>query len=105
MIRMQANTADRLVRLAARPEPIELAPARTALIVVDMQNGYASPGGYRDLNGKDIAPAKRDRQYREDPASRARGRHRGGVPAERLGRRAEERRRTRLAELAQVEPA
>ncbi|HEX7053177.1 MAG TPA: isochorismatase family protein [Burkholderiales bacterium] len=48
----------RMVRLPARPEPIELPAARTALIVVDMQNGYASPGGYRDLNGKDIGPAR-----------------------------------------------
>jgi ureidoacrylate peracid hydrolase len=58
MIKLQVNTPDRLVCLPARPEPIELAAARTALIVVDMQNGYASPGGYRDLNGKDIAPAR-----------------------------------------------
>jgi ureidoacrylate peracid hydrolase len=42
----------------ARPEPIELKPASTALIVVDLQNGYASPGGYRDLMGRDIGPAR-----------------------------------------------
>jgi ureidoacrylate peracid hydrolase len=52
------STGERLVRLPARPEAIELPATRTALIVVDMQNGYASPGGYRDLNGKDIGPAK-----------------------------------------------
>jgi ureidoacrylate peracid hydrolase len=46
------------VTLRARPEPIDLPPARTALIVVDLQNGYASPGGYRDLNGRDVGPAK-----------------------------------------------
>jgi len=44
--------------LPARPEPIELPLAHTALIVVDMQNGYASPGGYRDLAGKDVKPAQ-----------------------------------------------
>ena len=33
------------------------APAETALIVVDMQNAYASPGGYLDLAGFDISGA------------------------------------------------
>ena len=32
-------------------------PAETALIVVDMQNAYASPGGYLDLAGFDISGA------------------------------------------------
>ncbi|MCX7374101.1 MAG: pyrimidine utilization protein B [Alphaproteobacteria bacterium] len=40
--------------LPARPEPIRLNPAETALIIVDMQNAYASPGGYLDLAGFDI---------------------------------------------------
>ena len=35
--------------IGARPEPVSLIPARTAVVVVDLQNGYASPGGYRDL--------------------------------------------------------
>ncbi|MCX8135117.1 MAG: pyrimidine utilization protein B [Roseococcus sp.] len=43
--------------LPARPEPIRLDPAQTALIIVDMQNAYASPGGYLDLAGFDIAGA------------------------------------------------
>ena len=46
------------VLLAATPEPIELPIPGTALIVVDMQNGYASRGGYRDLAGKDVGPAQ-----------------------------------------------
>ena len=45
--------------VAATPEPIELPIPDTALVVVDMQNGYASPGGYRHLAGKDIGPAQR----------------------------------------------
>ena len=28
--------------------------ARTALVVVDMQNGYGSPGGYREIIGRNI---------------------------------------------------
>ena len=43
--------------LPARPEPLPFNPHETALIVVDMQNAYASPGGYLDLAGFDIGGA------------------------------------------------
>jgi len=43
--------------LHARPEPVTLDPARTALIVVDMQNAFASKGGMFDLAGHDISGA------------------------------------------------
>ncbi|MEA3010318.1 MAG: ureidoacrylate peracid hydrolase [Sphingomonadales bacterium] len=49
--------ARRLVTLPARPEPIRVAVDETAMIVVDMQNAYASPGGYLDLAGFDIGGA------------------------------------------------
>lgn len=45
------------VTLPARPEPVRLDPATTAVIVIDMQNAYASPGGYVDLAGFDISGA------------------------------------------------
>ena len=45
------------VVLPARPEPIRIEPSKTALVVVDMQNAYASPGGYLDIAGFDIAGA------------------------------------------------
>src|SRR6218665_3621006 len=45
------------VMLPARPEPIALDQATSAGIVVDMQNAYASAGGYVDLAGFDIAGA------------------------------------------------
>jgi ureidoacrylate peracid hydrolase len=45
------------VVLPARPEPIRLDPASTAVIVIDMQNAYASPGGYVDKAGFDVGPA------------------------------------------------
>ena len=45
----------RTVQLAARPEPITVMPEETALIVVDMQNAYLSPGGYIDLIGFDVS--------------------------------------------------
>ena len=49
--------ARRLVTLPARPEPIRVAVDQTAVIVVDMQNAYASKGGYLDLAGFDIGGA------------------------------------------------
>jgi ureidoacrylate peracid hydrolase len=47
------------VRLEARPEPLDLTLAQTAIVVVDLQNGYASPGGYRSLIGQDVGPARK----------------------------------------------
>ena len=49
--------APRFVTLPARPEPIRVAVDETAVIVIDMQNAYASPGGYLDLAGFDIGGA------------------------------------------------
>ncbi len=46
-----------LLEVPARPEAVSFDPARAAVVVVDLQNGYASPGGYRDLIGRDIGPA------------------------------------------------
>ena len=46
-----------MATLAARPEAIRLATRETAVVVIDMQNAYASPGGYVDLAGFDIAGA------------------------------------------------
>jgi ureidoacrylate peracid hydrolase len=43
--------------LPARPEPIRIDPASTAVVVVDMQNAYATAGGYVDLAGFDITGA------------------------------------------------
>ena len=53
------SIAARTVRIEARPEPLELALAQTAIVVVDLQNGYASPGGYRSLIGQDVGPARK----------------------------------------------
>lgn len=47
----------RFVTLPARPEPIRVAVEETAIVVIDMQNAYASPGGYVDLAGFDIEGA------------------------------------------------
>ena len=45
------------LQLPTRPEPLDVDPARTAVVVVDMQNAFASPGGLLDLAGVDIAGA------------------------------------------------
>jgi nicotinamidase-related amidase len=52
-----AAPPDTLLTLPARPEALRLARQETALVVVDMQNAYASPGGYLDLAGFDISGA------------------------------------------------
>ena len=41
--------------LPARPEALSLKASETALVVVDMQNAYASLGGYLDLAGFDVS--------------------------------------------------
>ncbi len=41
--------------LPARPEALSLKACETALVVVDMQNAYASLGGYLDLAGFDVS--------------------------------------------------
>jgi ureidoacrylate peracid hydrolase len=48
----------RAVDLTAEPRPLSLDLDRTALVVVDMQNGFASPGGMLDLSGIDVRPAQ-----------------------------------------------
>ncbi|CAI0710460.1 pyrimidine utilization protein B [Serratia entomophila] len=55
VVRRGAPDAAPAVTLAARPEAIAFAPQETALIVVDMQNAYASQGGYLDLAGFDVS--------------------------------------------------
>ena len=44
-----------MVRLQARPEPIDIDLERTAIIVVDMQNSFVAKGGMFDLADFDIA--------------------------------------------------
>jgi ureidoacrylate peracid hydrolase len=46
-----------LVALPASPEPLSLKPSETAVIVVDMQNAYATEGGYVDIAGFDVSGA------------------------------------------------
>ena len=43
-----------IMRIQARPEPVDLDPARTAVLVIDMQNAFGSPGGMFDRVGVPI---------------------------------------------------
>ena len=46
-----------MTRLNTRPEPIEIELAKSAMVVVDMQNAFAAKGGTLDVAGIDISTA------------------------------------------------
>jgi ureidoacrylate peracid hydrolase len=50
-----AGATTRAIRLNAKPEPIEIDTASTAVIVVDMQNDFGAKGGMFDRTGIDIS--------------------------------------------------
>jgi ureidoacrylate peracid hydrolase len=65
-----------VVTLSARPQPVDIDLARTAVIVVDMQNAYATKGGMLDLGtGIDEARIRPviEAHQRLLPAARASG--------------------------------
>jgi ureidoacrylate peracid hydrolase len=45
-------------KLIARPEPVDIDLRHTAVVVVDMQNAFASKGGMLDIAGIDISGAQ-----------------------------------------------
>lgn len=53
------KTSGRIVRIDAKPEPISIDIARTAVIVIDMTNDFGSKGGMFDRAGIDITPIQR----------------------------------------------
>ncbi len=48
----------RRIAIAAEPKPISLDLARTAMIVIDMQNDFCHPKGWLASIGVDVAPAR-----------------------------------------------
>jgi len=46
-----------MTQLSSRPEPLEVTFEQSAVVVVDMQNAFASKGGLLDLAGIDISGA------------------------------------------------
>jgi len=55
VVRRDTKSSGQETLLKARPETIAFTPQQTVLIVVDMQNAYASQGGYLDLAGFDVS--------------------------------------------------
>jgi ureidoacrylate peracid hydrolase len=53
------NMKGRIVKFDAKPEPIAIDTAKTAVIVVDMQNDFGSKGGMFDRAGIDISMIQR----------------------------------------------
>ncbi|MGE3307829.1 MAG: cysteine hydrolase family protein, partial [Rhizobiaceae bacterium] len=47
-----------MISIETRPHAIEIAPERSAVIVVDMQNAFVSKGGMFDLAGIDVSGAR-----------------------------------------------
>jgi len=48
-----------MIFLEADPEPIGIDFTKAGILVVDMQNAFASKGGYFDLMGTDLSPTER----------------------------------------------
>ncbi len=55
----QPPAAPRPVRLDATPQDVTIDLARTAIVVVDMQNDFCHPDGWLASIGVDIAPARK----------------------------------------------
>src|SRR5437667_12197111 len=54
-----AEPKSEMVTVHAKPEPIAIDTARTAVIVVDMENDFAAKGGMFDRAGVDISGAQK----------------------------------------------
>jgi ureidoacrylate peracid hydrolase len=71
---MGGNGVDKgVVRIEAKPEAIEIDPARTALVIVDMQNVFAGRGDSMRQSGQDTSGITRaiERTRRLAEAARA----------------------------------
>src|SRR6266436_7905178 len=53
--RKPGASGSRAIEIDARPQPIAIDTARTAVIVIDMQNDFGTKGGMFDLAGIDIS--------------------------------------------------
>lgn len=47
-----------VIDLEAKPQSIVLHPAKTAVVVIDMQNDFVSKGGLFDVAGVDVSPVR-----------------------------------------------
>jgi len=55
---VRPRRAERIVSLAATPQPVELDLAATALLVIDMQNDFLHPDGWSARRGMDTRPVR-----------------------------------------------
>lgn len=46
------------IEIAAEPEPVSVAPGRTALLIIDMQRDFLEPGGFGEALGNDVSLLK-----------------------------------------------
>src|SRR6201994_1034314 len=46
------------VTIKAEPQPLAIAPERTALIIIDMQRDFLEPGGFGETLGNDVGLLK-----------------------------------------------
>src|SRR3984885_11418569 len=44
-----------MITIAAEPAPIAVDPARTAVVIIDMQRDFLEPGGFGDSLGNDLS--------------------------------------------------
>jgi ureidoacrylate peracid hydrolase len=58
-IEMARDVKNRTITIDAKPAPLTMDSAKTAVIVVDMQNDFASKGGIFDRAGVDISGAQK----------------------------------------------
>ncbi len=70
--------------MAAEPYELELDPATTALLIIDMQRDFVMPGGFGEALGNDVTPL----QATVAPTGRARGRAQDGNAGDPHARRA-----------------
>ncbi len=74
-----------MTTLNTRPEPVEVDFKRSAIVVVDMQNAFATKGGLLDLAGVDISGAAASGSHAgRRVESCERQRYSGCIPADRL---------------------
>ena len=91
-----------MTSLDARPEPVDIALDRTAVIVVDMQNAFVSKGGMFDLAGFDISGAAAGSRRDTAPAGgKPPGRREGDLSPDVVPAGPRRRRRRLIAELPQ----
>src|SRR5690349_8298890 len=50
-----SHASNNFIRIKAKPDPIDIEPSKTAVLVVDMQNDFGSKGGMFDRAGLDIS--------------------------------------------------